>query len=199
MTALATTDLPMLTLESAPPEGRAVLERARQQIGMIPNMYGYMAHIPGLLETYLFGYDKFRRESGFTPQEQEVVFLAVSRENSCNYCVAAHSFLADTQSAVHRPVTDAIRSDQAIPDQQLSALATFTRTMVRTRGRVTQSDLDAFHAEGYTDRHVFAVILAIGVKTLSNYTNHFADTPLDKFFQGRAWAEPTADRRAAVG
>jgi anti-sigma factor (TIGR02949 family) len=59
--------------------------------------------------------------------------------------------------------------------------------------------LEAFHTGGYTDRHVFAVILAIGVKTLSNFTNHFADTPLDKFFQSRAWVEPTADRGVAVG
>lgn len=198
MTTFATMDLPMLTLESAPPDARVVLERARQQVGMVPNMYGYMAHVPGLLETYLFGYDRFRRESGFTTQEQEVVFLAVSRENSCLYCVAAHSFLADTQSAVARPVTDAIRQDRDIPDAQLSVLATFTRTMVRTRGRPTQDDLAAFHTEGYTDRHVLGIILAIGVKTLSNYTNHFADTPLDKFFQGRAWVEPKEERCVAV-
>lgn len=193
MTSLATTDLPMLTLESAPPEARVVLERAKQQVGMVPNMYGYMAHIPGLLETYLFGYDRFRTESGFTKQEQEVVFLAVSRENSCLYCVAAHSFLADTQSGVARAVTDALRQDQDIPDPQLGALATFARTMVRTRGRPTPDDLAAFHAEGYTDRHVLAIVLAIGVKTLSNFTNHFADTPLDKFFQGRAWMAPEAE------
>lgn len=186
----ATTDLPMLTLDSAPPEARAVLERARQQVGMVPNMYGYMAHVPGLLETYLAGYDRFRQESGFTKQEQEVVFLAVSRENSCHYCVAAHSFLADTQAGVGRAVTDAIRDDRDIPDPQLAALAGFTRAMVRTRGRPSEDDLAALHAEGYTDRHVLAVILAIAVKTLSNYTNHFANTPLDPFFQGRAWVAP---------
>jgi uncharacterized peroxidase-related enzyme len=198
MTRLATTSLPMLTLETAHPDARAVLERAKQQVGMVPNMYGYMAHIPGLLETYLLGYERFRNESGFAPQEQEVVFLAVSRENSCHYCVAAHSFLADTRSDVPRAVTDAIRDDQAIPDRRLSALATFTRTMVRTRGRPTQEDLDAFLAAGYTDRHVLAIILAIGVKTLSNYTNHFANTPLDRFFEGRAWEKPAGDRRVGV-
>lgn len=198
MTTHATADLPVLTLENAPPEARVVLERAKQQVGMVPNMYGCMAHIPGLLETYLFGYDRFRREAGFTKQEQEVIFLAVSLENRCRYCVAAHSYLADTQSAVARSVTDAIRQDREIPDPQLSALATFTRTMVRTRGRPTQADLAALHAEGYTDRHVLAIILAIGVKTLSNFTNHFADTPLDRFFQGRAWT-PAAPAAAVPG
>jgi uncharacterized peroxidase-related enzyme len=180
----------MLTLASASPDARVILERAQQQVGMLPNMYAYMAHVPGLLDTYLVGYDRFRRESGLTPAEQEVVFLAVSRENECHYCLAAHSFLADTQSRVATAVTDAIRDDRPVPDAQLAALATFTRTMVRTRGRPTEADLEAFLAEGYTERHVFAVILAIGVKTFSNYANHFANTPVDTPFQRRAWTPP---------
>ena len=200
MTNAAKTSLPMLSLETAAPEAREVLERAKKQVGMVPNMYAYMAHIPGLLETYLFGYERFRNESGFTSPEQEVVFLAVSRENACHYCMAAHSFLADTQSGVARAVTDAIRNDEPIPHPQLGTLATFTRTMVRTRGRPTEADLTAFLAAGYADRHVFGIILAIGVKTLSNYTNHFADTPLDSFFQGRSWAAPgTTDACTCAG
>ena len=42
----------------------AVLGKAKAQIGMIPNMYGRMANVPGLLETYLTGYGAFRRDSG---------------------------------------------------------------------------------------------------------------------------------------
>lgn len=187
----APTNLAMLTLDTAPPESRSVLERAKKQVGMLPNMYAFMAHIPGLLESYLYGYERFRQESGFAPPEQEVVFLAISRENACHYCVAAHSYIADMQSGLPAQVTDAIRDDGPIADTRLAALAAFTRTMVRTRGRPTASDFEGFLAEGYTDRHVLAIILAIGVKTFSNYTNHFADTPLDGVFQGRAWTAPS--------
>ncbi|MDZ4863538.1 MAG: carboxymuconolactone decarboxylase family protein [Gemmatimonadota bacterium] len=198
MSGNATTSLPMLTLASAPPEAHAILERAKHQIGMVPNMYGFMAQVPGLLETYLFGYERFRQESGLTPAEQEVVFLAISRENECDYCMAAHSFLADTQSGLATAVTDAIRDDRTIQDTQLAALAAFARTMVRTRGRPTPQDLEALLGEGYTDRHVFAIILAIGVKTFSNYSNHFAATPLDTFFKGREWTPPQAGAEVGV-
>jgi AhpD family alkylhydroperoxidase len=85
-------------LEKAEPVARATLESAQQKLGMIPNMYSYMANAPGLLETYRFGYDLFRQASGFTPVEQEVIFLSISYENGCEYCMAAHSFLADVQS-----------------------------------------------------------------------------------------------------
>jgi AhpD family alkylhydroperoxidase len=62
-------------------------------------MYAVMANSPGLLETYATGYAAFREASGFTPAEQEVVLLTVSHENGCEYCVAAHSFLADQVSS----------------------------------------------------------------------------------------------------
>lgn len=47
-------------------------------------MYANMVNSRGLLERYLFGYDRFRKESGFSPAEQEVVFLTISRENGCH-------------------------------------------------------------------------------------------------------------------
>ncbi|MFQ5467989.1 MAG: carboxymuconolactone decarboxylase family protein, partial [Kiloniellaceae bacterium] len=76
------------TLDDADPEARGVLEKAKAQVGFIPNMYAGMANSPGLLETYLDGYGRFRNNSGFTPVEQEVVFLTISRANGCDYCVA---------------------------------------------------------------------------------------------------------------
>lgn len=61
-----------------------------------------MAHAPGALSTYLHGMDWFRKESGFTPAEQEVVLLVISRINDCHYCVAAHSMIAEKVSKVRR-------------------------------------------------------------------------------------------------
>jgi alkylhydroperoxidase family enzyme len=40
---------------------------------------------------------------------------------------------------------------------------------------------------GFTPQQALEVVLGIGLKTLSNYTNHLADTPLDEAFAGRAW------------
>src|SRR5581483_11115587 len=100
----AKVQLSKVPLEKAEPLARATLEAAKQKLGMIPNMYAYMANAPGLLETYRSGYDLFRQASGFTPVEQEVILLSISYENGCEYCMAAHSFLADVQSKVPREV-----------------------------------------------------------------------------------------------
>ena len=71
-------------------------------LGFIPNMYADMANSPSALETYGVGYNFFRSDSGFTPVEQEVVFLTISHENGCEYCMAAHSMVGEKMSGVRR-------------------------------------------------------------------------------------------------
>ncbi|MFZ0790243.1 MAG: carboxymuconolactone decarboxylase family protein [Chromatiaceae bacterium] len=182
--------LTALHADQAEPPAQARLEEARSSLGFVPNMYAVMANSPGLLDTYVHGYGRFRERSGFTPAEQEVVFLAISRENGCTYCVAAHSFLADKMSGVPAEVTDAIREGELIPDARLAALHGFTRTMVAKRGLPSRSDVAAFLAAGYSERQILEIVLSIAVKTLSNYANHLFHTPVDAFFAARAWTDP---------
>lgn len=181
--------LPAIDLGTATPRGSEVLQKAKAQVGFIPNMYANMVHSPGLLNTYLDGYAAFRAESGFTPAEQEVVFLVISRENGCEYCVAAHSFLADMKSGLDAEVTNAIRDDSPIADTKLAALAEFTRTLFHTRGLPSKAAVEAFLAAGYSERQILEIVLALAVKTLSNYANHLFHTPLDEMFSGRAWTQ----------
>jgi uncharacterized peroxidase-related enzyme len=185
-------ELEKVAIEKAEPLARATLETAQKKLGMIPNMYAYMANAPGLLETYRLGYELFRQGSGFTPVEQEVIFLSISYENGCEYCMAAHSFLADVQSKVPSEVTEALRKGTHFPDARLQALSRFTRLLVQKRGRPSQADLVLFRAAGYKDEQVLQIILAIGVKTLSNYTNHICGTPVDNAFLKRAWTRSAA-------
>ncbi len=183
--------LPLLTEDTAPEKGRELLSNTHKKQGFIPNMYREMAHAPGALSTYLHGYDWFRKESGFTPAEQEVVLLAISRENACHYCVAAHSMIAEKVSKVPPQAIQAIREGAAIHDPKLRALAAFVKEMVQTRGNPSQASLQAFTNAGYSEQQALQVVLAIAVKTISNYTNHLFDTPLDATFA--SYALPTGE------
>jgi uncharacterized peroxidase-related enzyme len=178
--------LPSRDVDDTDPAIAAVLSKAQSKLGFLPNMYRNMANAPGLQKTYMAGYDAFRNDSGLTPAEQETVLLAISRTNGCEYCVAAHSMLAD-MSKVPTEVTDALRDGQTLPDARLDALATFTTAMVESRGLPTATDLDAFLAAGFTETDVLQVLLAIAVKTISNYSNHLFHTEVDRAFAGRLW------------
>ena len=85
------------------------------------------------LQSYLDGYTAFRTHSGFTPAEQEVVFLTISRENGCDYCMAAHSMIAEKVSKVPADVLRALRSGSSITDLRLAVLSAFTSRMFTTR------------------------------------------------------------------
>ncbi len=186
------TSLPLHSIATAPAKSQPLLEGAAKKLGFLPNMYGTMSNSPGLFETYQIGYERFRSNSGFSPVEQEVVFLTISFENGCDYCVAAHSTIADAFSKVPLEVTDAIRNGSEIPDPKLRTLAGFLKHLMRTRGRPSKEEAQAFFDAGYSEVQVLELILALAVKTLSNYSNHLFTTPVDEAFKGRLWSPPSA-------
>ncbi len=192
MNALAKLNLPLLTEESADPAARTAMESARKSLGFVPNLYANMANSPGVLDTYLTGYKHFRTSSGFTPAEQEVVFLTISRQNGCAYCMAAHSLVGEKMSGLSVPVLEALRDGKPLEDARLQALSSFTRALLSRRGRPLKDELQAFLAAGFSERHVLEILLAISVKTISNYTNHLFDTEVDQAFAPYNWQPMSA-------
>ncbi|MDC1250155.1 carboxymuconolactone decarboxylase family protein [Flavobacteriaceae bacterium] len=178
----------LVNLSGANDKQKDLLMRTKKENRMIPNMYQAMVNSPGLLDSYMHGYKKFRIESGFTSTEQEVVLLTISAENSCSYCMAAHSMLADTVSKVPLEVTESIRNHTKISDDKLRGLSGFVSTMVNKRGLPDENEVQAFLNLGYTEGNILDVILAISVKTISNYTNHVFKTELDTVFKTREWS-----------
>lgn len=182
MTAEFRVETSPISDDQAQGKAKELLDGARAKLGFVPNMYRGMAVNPGLLATYLHGYALFRESGNFTPPEQEVVFLTISEANGCDYCTAAHSMLAVKVSKLSEAHTQALRDGKPLSDTKLEALRRFTLHMWETRGLPTKSEAEAFKAAGYSDVHVLEIILAISVKTISNYANHVNHTDLDAAF-----------------
>jgi alkylhydroperoxidase family enzyme len=81
----------------------------------------------------------------------------------------------------------ALRNETPLPSTKLEALRTFTVQMVRERGNISEAQMQAFFDAGYSHRAVLDVILGLAQKTMSNYINHVAETPVDEVFQPLAW------------
>ena len=182
------------TKETAQAESTELLATAEMAYGFIPNLLGVFSESPATLKAYLTIGQIFD-ESSFSPTERQLVILTTSRLNECHYCIAAHSTVAEMQK-IPADVVEAIRNDQPIGDSKLEALRTFTTAVVEKRGWVTENDTAAFLAAGYSKAQILEVILGISFKTLSNYANHIADTPLDDAFAPKAWA-PVSKRLAS--
>ena len=182
--------------ETAPAESRPLLEKVQAAYGFTPNLMATLAESPQALEAYLT-LNRLVSESSLTPQEQQVAILATSVENRCEYCVAAHTVAAGMRR-VPADVIEALRNETAVPDDRFAALARFTREVVRERGWISGDKLSAFLRAGFTNRQVVEVLMAIAQKTLSNYLNHIARTPLDGAFSSAKWSAQTSDVLAAA-
>jgi AhpD family alkylhydroperoxidase len=165
---------------TAPEGAKEILAGAEKAYGFLPNLLGTMAEAPTLVKAYTT-LSRIFEETSFSATERQVVLLTVSSENRCEYCVAAHSVIAAVQK-VPGEVVGAIRDGGPIPDAKLEALRRFTAAVVASRGRPAEADTSAFLAPGYGKQQVLEVVLGVGLKTLSNYTNHIAATPLDQAF-----------------
>ena len=178
-------NLPLLDARTAPEAARPTLANLEKKYGFLPNLYRVFANAPVALDSYLALSDAFVRSS-FSPTERNIVLLAISRENGCEYCVAVHSTVADMQKDPPH-TTEAIRNDVAIDDRKLEALRRFSQAVVRSRGNVDASQVQAFLDAGYQAPQILEVLVGVTMKTLSNYTNHLATPPLDPPFAGRVW------------
>ena len=184
-------ELTIHTPDTAPADSAAILENTAKALGFVPNLFGTFAEAPATLEAYQTLGGLFDRTS-FNATERQVVLLAASRSNDCRYCLAAHSVIAGMQN-VPRDVVDAIRDDQPIADPRLEALRQFTVAVVENRGWLDAEQLENFTSAGYGNQQILEVILGVAMKTISNYTNHVAATPVDAAFASETW-QPVDER-----
>jgi len=181
-------NFPIHNVQSAPEGARAALEGAQKALGFIPNLYAVLAENPAVLEAYQTLGGIFAK-AGFTPAEQQLMPLIVSVENSCRFCVGAHSAIA-TMNKVAPDLIASVRDGTPLSDRKIEALRTFTRKVIQERGFAADADVAAFLEAGYTKAHVLGVVLAVAWKTISNYANHLAETELNEAFAQFAWKPP---------
>lgn len=179
-------DFPLHNKDTAPKEALPTLEAVENAYGFIPNLLGVMASSPALAEAYAALADIFETKTALSAAQRQVVLLTASRFHECRYCMAAHSMTA-AMAKVPDDVVDAIRQDRPIGDDKLEALRRLVDSIIERRGWPEEQVVNDFLAAGYQPQHILDVLVGIGQKTLSNYTNHMAGTPLDQTLKQHAW------------
>jgi uncharacterized peroxidase-related enzyme len=187
------------TLDSAPDASKPVLASTASAYGFLPNLHATLAESPVALQA-LDSLFALIASSGLTPQEQQVAMLAVSVFNGCEYCVAGHSYVAQSVQ-VDGGAVQALRQGRPIAgDARLQALRSFTEAVLRGHGRAGADALAAFSAAGFTHRNALEVVTIVAAKVLSNYANNLARTPADPFMSDPAlrWVAPSRSASSAV-
>ncbi len=180
------TTFPVHSSETAPEASKPILAATQKKFGFVPNIIRVFADAPAIVEAYTTVMGIFEHSS-LSDAEQQTILLSVSFVNECDYCMAAHSMVARMKN-VPAEIIEALRAGTTLPDAKLDALAVLTRSIVETRGWPTDAAKEAFFTAGYGTQQYLEVIVGVSLKTLSNYVNHAADTPLDSAFEVAKWA-----------
>lgn len=163
------------------PEAQAVLEKVNATYGFTPNLFVEMAtHSPAVAEVYFTSNQLFGGAS-LSPQETQAVILAVSAHNKCHYCTAAHRMVGKMTGLPESEI-DAILAGEVPQDARLQSLVSATRQVLDRQGWLGEDNLRALDAKGVTRGQLYEIVTLIGIKTISNYINHIANTEVDPQF-----------------
>ena len=178
--------LTIQTLESAPAESKPYLEASKARNGFIPNLLGVLANSPAAIEMYV-KVGEMNGRTSFSLEERETVQITAATNHGCAFCVAGHTAVCYKQGNLAPELVNAMRDQTPLPDAKLEALAEFTRAIIRTRGAVSQAELDAFYAAGYGEQQVLETILGVALATLCNFANSLAGTELNPQLEAYRW------------
>ncbi|SRR5258705_1820376 len=150
----------------------------RKAAGKVPNAYAAIGALkPAALKAILQA-DALLATGSLSKQDQETIKLTVSAVAGCDYCVAAHSSVGKLVGLAPE-VLRRIRSGEPTGDAKRDALVHLVRTLVQTRGTISNEEFAAIKAAGYTDTELVDISLAIAVITFTNSFNRINDTMID--------------------
>ncbi len=165
------------SIEASPAAAQPLLQAVKKQLGVVPNLFRLVSNSPAALEGYL-GLNSALAKGALEAPTRERIALAVAEINGCDYCLSAHSYLgknlaklSDTEIATNR--------DGGSTDAKADAAVRFAVKLVNARGHVSDADIQAVRAAGYSDAQVIEIVLHVALNTLTNYVNEVAKTEID--------------------
>lgn len=179
----------LYTIKTAPESSKEFLQNVFDKFGFVPNQDKILAIAPSIYQSYNQSFDLFLGKSTLGLLEGQIVLMATSFENNSPYCMALHSWGME-MTKVPTEIITALRSGQQIQDGKLETLRNFTKQIIIKKGHMEPKEVTDFLNAGFTQQNVIEIIGGIGSKTMANFTNIIAQTPLDESMKKYIWKRP---------
>jgi uncharacterized peroxidase-related enzyme len=154
----------------------ATLSQIKASLGSVPNVFALLAKAPVALDGYL-SLSKALSRGRLTARQREILALAIAQENECQYCLSAHTALAQ---ATGLSAADALKARFGKSDDPFErALTSFAKNIIRQRGLVSDQELELARKVGIDDELMLEIVANVVLQTLTNYANRLADTEID--------------------
>jgi uncharacterized peroxidase-related enzyme len=190
MSAKPISRYPVPSLDSLPEDIRTRILAVQEKSGFVPNVFLALAHRPAEFRAFFAYHDALMdKEGGLTKAEREMIVVATSGANECQYCVVAHGAILRIR-AKNPHVADQVavnyRKADITPRQK--AMLDLAMKVSREAGRVGDEDFEAMREHGFTDEDIWDVGAIAAFFALSNRMANLTDMrPNDEFYMlGRA-------------
>jgi len=168
--ALAISRFPVPDLAEMPEDVRSRILAVQEKSGFIPNVFLVLAHRPDEFRAFFAYHDALMDKPGnLTKAEREMIVVATSNLNQCQYCVVAHGAILRVRAK------DPLIADQVavnyrkadISDRQKAMLDFAVRVSAEAQ-KVSESDFATLRSHGFTEEDIWDIAAISAFFGLSN-------------------------------
>ena len=176
---------PVPALEDLPEDIRSRILAVQEKSGFIPNVFLALAHRPEEFRAFFAYHDALmEKEGGLTKAEREMIVVATSGANGCQYCVVAHGAILRVR-AKNPLIADqvAVNHRKADITSRQHAMLDFAMKVALEARNVADADFDALRGQGFSDEDIWDIAAIAAFFALSNRMANFTSMrPNDEFY-----------------
>jgi uncharacterized peroxidase-related enzyme len=167
-------DIP--TPDQIPEGSKQILDTMTRQLHLTPNLFKIMSLSPNALNGWAGLQGALAKT--LDAKTRDGIALAVSQVNGCHYCLSAHTFVASTMAKIPAEEIRLNRLGSSANPKTAAAVA-FATKLMETRGKVSEADLEAVRAAGFSNANIVEIVALSAQFMLTNFINNAFDTDID--------------------
>jgi uncharacterized peroxidase-related enzyme len=163
------------SLDKLPDDIRTRLQAVQEKSGFIPNVFVKLAYRPDEFRAFFAYHDALmEKDGGLSKAEREMIVVATSSFNSCEYCVIAHGAILRIR-AKNPLVADQIAVNYLKADitQRQRAMLDFAMKVCREAHLIAEDDFTGLAGHGFSDDDIWDIAAIASFFALSNRMAHF--------------------------
>ncbi len=176
---------PVPRLDDLPEDIRARIVAVQERAGFVPNVFLVLAHRPDEFRAFFAYHDALMdRAGGLAKAEREMIVVATSIANQCQYCVVAHGAILRVRAKNPR-IADQVAANYRKADitPRERAMLDFAMKVAQESHAVGEADFEALRAHGFSDADAWDIAAISAFFAMSNrMANATGMRPNDEFY-----------------
>ena len=176
---------PVPELAGLPEDMRSRILAVQEKAGFVPNVFLVLAHRPDEFRAFFAYHDALMEKPGkLTKAEREMIVVATSGANHCQYCVVAHGAILRVR-AKNALIADQVAVNYLKADltPRQKAMLDFAMKVSQRADEIGETDFARLREHGFDDEDAWDIGAIAAFFALSNrMANLTAMRPNDEFY-----------------